>query len=210
MPEVRQRAGALHGGLIVAAVLVFWLSLPSLGWPWYLLLPLLAYAAVAAAVPRLRRTRPRITVGRTAGPPLMFAIALTIATSAALFAFDTLVHPDVAELASRLPVAALGHWLAAGVCFSVLNAALEEILFRGLLWGAVADEWNDGVALAATAILFGVLHLNGYPPGLIGAVLASFYGLGLGVLRTWASGLGLALACHVSADASIFALLVRR
>jgi membrane protease YdiL (CAAX protease family) len=205
----RNRAGALHGALIVAAVMAFWFGLPALSWPWYLLLPLLAYTAVVAAVPYLRRTMPRVVVGPLGGPPLAFAVALGVATSAVLCTFDSLVRPDVSELASRLPVAAFGHWLIAAVCFSVLNAVLEEILFRGLLWGAVADEWNEWVALVVTSILFGFLHLHGYPPGPLGSVLAGLFGLSLGVLRWWTDGLGLAVACHVCADATIFALLFR-
>jgi membrane protease YdiL (CAAX protease family) len=91
----------------------------------------------------------------------------------------------------------------------VLNATLEELLFRGLLWGAVADEWNDRIALAATSLLFGALHLHGYPPGPLGVILAGLYAIGLGLLRTWTGGLGLAVACHICADATIFGLLAR-
>src|SRR2546421_10605753 len=105
------RADTLHGGLIVAALLAFWLGVPSLDWPWYLLLPLLAYAGVVVAIPPLRRTTPRIALGRLGGLPLAFAIALSVATSGALVAFDSLARPDVTELASHLPLAAFGHWL---------------------------------------------------------------------------------------------------
>jgi membrane protease YdiL (CAAX protease family) len=205
----RERAGALHGALIGAAIVAFWLGWPSLGWPWYFVLPILAYAGLVMAVPRLRRTAPRLAVGRLGGLPLAFAIVLCIATAAVLIAFDAIVRPDTSELAARLPVAAFGHWLLAGVCFSIANAALEEFLFRGLLWGAITDEWNDSVALVATSILFGVLHLHGYPPGPVGAVLAGFYAIALGLLRRWTNGLGLAVACHVFADATIFGLLAR-
>jgi membrane protease YdiL (CAAX protease family) len=80
--------------------------------------------------------------------------------------------------------------------------------FRGLLWDIVAEEWNPGVALVLTAIVFGWGHLHGYPPGYLGAVLAGVHGLALGILRWWAGGLGLPLACHVCADATIFSLLL--
>ena len=60
------------------------------------------------------------------------------------------------------------------------------------------------VTLGVTAALFGLGHLHGYPPGPLGAVLAGLYGVALGLLRWWAGGLGLAVACHVSADATIF------
>ncbi len=97
--------------------------------------------------------------------------------------------------------------LFAGICFSAANATLEELIFRGLLWEAAAAEWNVGIALAATTILFGVGHLHGYPPGPLGAALAGIFGLALGLLRWWTGGLGLAIAVHVCADATIFGVL---
>jgi len=111
-------------------------------------------------------------------------------------------------LATNLPVSAFGNLILTGACFSFVNAALEELIFRGLFWEIVAKEWNAVVALVVTAILFGLGHLHGYPPGLLGVVLASLYGVALGLLRWWTGGLALAVACHVCADATIFSLFV--
>jgi membrane protease YdiL (CAAX protease family) len=85
---------------------------------------------------------------------------------------------------------------------------LEELIFRGILWDVVADEWNEAAALGVTALLFGAVHLQGYPPGPLGALMAGLYGATLGALRWWTGGLGLATACHVGADATIFCILV--
>jgi membrane protease YdiL (CAAX protease family) len=207
MEAVLKRGGALHGGILLAAWCAVVLALPTLSWPWYLLLPLLAYAAVAWSVPTLRRTAPSIAAGRLGGPPLACAALLSLATTAVLLGFHVWVRPEVSELAAGLPVAAFGNVLVAGIFFSVVNAALEEIVFRGVLWGAVAEEWNSSVALAVTAVFFGLVHWHGYPPGPVGVVLAGVYGAALGALRWWAGGLGLAVACHMCADATIFGLL---
>jgi uncharacterized protein len=204
----RKRAGALHGGFFLAALAAVAVGLPALSWPWYLLLPLLAYAGVVLAVSPLRRTAPRLAVGRLGGVPLVCTAALSVATAGVLLGFHALVRPEVSDLAIRLPVAAFGNVVLAGVCFSVVNASLEELIFRGVLWEVIVDEWNGGVALMATAVLFGVGHLQGYPPGPLGAVLAGIYGLALGWLRWWVGGLGLTVACHVCADATIFGLLL--
>jgi membrane protease YdiL (CAAX protease family) len=204
-----QRGRWVHGVLFLAAVAAGALMLPPLGWPWYMLLPLVAYAGIVLVVPPLRRTAPPISAGRLGGAPLAYAAVLSVATTAVLVGFHVWARPDVTELATRLPLTAFGNVVLAGVCFSVLNAALEEVIFRCVLWEAVAETWSGGVALVVTAILFGFGHLGGYPPGPLGAALAGVYGLTLGTLRWWSGGLGLAFGCHVCADATIFGLLRR-
>ena len=209
MEAVLKHSASVHGGLLIAAGCAVALALPPLAWPWYLLLPVVAYAVVVCALPALRRTAPPIAVGRVGGAPLAFAAILSLTTTAALLGFHAWVGPEANDLAARLPVAAFGNLLLAGLCFSVVNAALEEVVFRGLLWGAVSDEWNSTVALTATAVLFGLGHWHGYPHGPLGAILAGAYGLALGTLRWWTGGLALAVACHVCADATIFGLLLQ-
>ena len=207
MEVALKRGGAVHGGLFLAAVCAAALVSPPLPWPWYLLLPLLAYGGVALLFAPLRRTAPVIGIGRMGGAPLGCAAILIAGTTAVLVVFHAWACPDVTELAGHIPVAVFGNLLLAGIIFSILNAALEEVVFRGVLWGAIAQEWNNGVALVVTAIFFGIGHIHGYPPGSVGAVLAGIYGLALGLLRWWTGGLGLALGCHLCADATIFGLL---
>lgn len=204
-----KRSSVLHALVFLAVFLSCAAGLTPLTWPWYLALPLFAYAGITLALPILRRTAPRLPMGRLSGAPLASAAGLSLATASVLVGFHAVFRPDVTELAAGLPVAAFGNLLLAGICFSVINAALEELVFRGVLWHVIAEEWNGGVALAVTSLLFGWGHLHGYPPGPIGAVLAGLYGLTLGILRWWAGGLGLAVACHFCADATIFGIMLR-
>jgi membrane protease YdiL (CAAX protease family) len=206
---VKQSAAA-HGAVFLLALGAVAVCLSPLHWPWYLLLPLLAYCGIVLAWPPLRRTAPRFALGRLWGWPLAAAAALSVTTSVVLVAFQRLAHPEVTDLAARMPVAAFGNVLLAGICFSVVNAVLEELIFRGLLWEVAAAEWSGGVALVATSAMFGLGHLHGYPPGPLGAVLAGVFGLMLGLLRWWTGGLGLAIAVHICADATIFGLLCWR
>jgi uncharacterized protein len=207
MGAALKQDGALHGGVFLAALAAVRIGLSPLSWPWYFLLPLVIYAVIALTWSRLRQTAPRLALGRLDRWSLAAAVALSIATAVVLVVFQNLARPDVADLAAELPLAAFGNLLFAGICFSVANATLEELVFRGVLWEFIAAEWNGGVALCATTILFGLAHLHGYPPGPLGAVLAGIFGLGLGLLRWWTGGLGLAIAVHVCADATIFGLL---
>jgi membrane protease YdiL (CAAX protease family) len=207
MDSALKQSKASHGIVFLTALGAVAVVLSPLTWPWYLLLPLLAYAVIVLAWPPLRRTAPRFAFGRWTGWPLAAAVGLGVGTSVALMFFQTLGRPEVADLATGVPVAVFGNLLFAGICFSVANATLEELIFRGILWEVAAAEWNVGVALGATTVLFGLGHLHGYPPGPLGAVLAGVFGLALGLLRWWTGGLGLAIAVHVCADATIFGLL---
>jgi uncharacterized protein len=207
MDAVVKQDGAVHGVIFLVAVGAVAIVVPQAAWPWHLLLPLVAYAAIVCSWPRLRRTVPRPGLGRLTGWPLGAALGLAVVTVGVLIVFQTLVRPDASDLAARLPVALFGNLLVAGICFSAANAALEELVFRFVLWEVAAAEWNIGVALAGTSVLFGLGHLHGYPPGPFGVVLAGVFGLALGLLRLWTGGLGLAIAVHVVADATIFGLL---
>jgi membrane protease YdiL (CAAX protease family) len=97
--------------------------------------------------------------------------------------------------------------VVAALCFSTLNALLEEFVYRGVLYEALAAEWGAVVAIGGTAAAFGLGHLAGYPRGIMGAILAGLYGIALGLLRWWTGGLGLVVACHIAADATIFGLM---
>lgn len=197
----------VHGMLLFALLVLFAVALPALLWPWYLLLPLLGYAAGVVAIGPLRRSVPRLAIGTTGGWPLAFAVLVGVGAPAILVGFHLLIAPDVTDFAARLPVRWFGNVFLAGVCLSLVNAALEELIFRGILWDVVAKEWNPGMALVVTSLLFGIGHFDGYPPGILGAIMAGTYGITLGVLRWWTGGLALAYGCHVCADAAIISIV---
>lgn len=179
-----------------------------MGWPWFLLLPLLLYGAAAATVPPLRRSFPDLRLGKITVSRAAATVALSGLAAGALLAHHQLMHPDVTKLATSLPVAAFGSVILAGVCFSVANAGMEELIFRGILYEAVAAEWGSAAAIGVTAICFGLGHMAGYPPGPVGAILAGLYGVGLGLLRWWSGGLALCVGSHICADTTIFGILV--
>src|SRR5580700_8830427 len=101
MEAIRERAGAYHAGLFFAFLIAPAFGLLPQSWPWYLVLPIVGYAAVVLAIPYLRRTALRVGIGRLTCAPLASAFALAIATSAALVAFHFTAHPDVSDLAAR-------------------------------------------------------------------------------------------------------------
>lgn len=197
----------IHGSLFVAILVLFPVSFPQLGWPWFLLVPVASYAGVVVLIPDLRRTIPRLSIGKIDHYRLAAALGLCVATSTVLVGYQAFFHPDVSALAAVIPVSAFGSLFVAGVCFSLINAVLEELVFRWVLYETLAAEWGAAVAVGATALVFGLGHVQGYPPGPPGVLLAGLYGIALGLLRWWTGGLGLPIGCHITADATIFAIL---
>jgi len=199
---------AVHGGVFLAALaiggLVPWLAI----WPLYLFVPIGGYLVLVACVPPLRRSFPGFPLGCINGLTTLAAVVLILVSSAILIGYHALVAPDVRPLAERLPFGSWESVLLAGICFSVGNAVLEEIAFRGVLYDALDSEWGWPTAVAVTSVMFGLVHQAGYPSGSLGRVLAGLYGLALGLLRWWSGGLLLPALCHVCADATIFGILV--
>jgi membrane protease YdiL (CAAX protease family) len=198
---------AIHGAVFLACGVPL-AVLPALrSWPWVWLAPLTGYAVVVALTPLLRRTFGWLQVGRFDRLSWTFAGAIIALSVGVLLGYHALVRPDVRALGAALPVHALGGVVMTGVVFAVLNATLEELVFRGILFDAIESQWGGWGAVAVTAAVFGLGHLGGYPPGPLGAVLAGLYGLGLGVLRLWVNGLALPVVVHITADATIYGIL---
>lgn len=200
---------ALHGLVFLAALIVGCLVPALANWPLYLLVPILGYLTVVVCVPPLRRSFPGFASGHVNLRIIVASVVVTVLSSAVLVGYDATVAPDVRALAERLPFASWDSLVLAGICFSLGNAVLEEIAFRGILYDAGESEWGGPVAVAATSVLFGFVHQAGYPPGSLGAMLAGVYGLALGALRLSSGGLLAPTNCHVFADATIFGTLAR-
>ncbi|MGD2047626.1 MAG: CPBP family intramembrane metalloprotease [Gemmatimonadota bacterium] len=91
---------------------------------------------------------------------------------------------------------ALG-WLTGALgalAFLAIPAAAEEALLRGYPLQALAEAWGPLGALAATAVVFGALHLSNPGVTVVGTVNVAVAGIFLGIvyLRTgslwWATG----------------------
>ena len=110
MGAALRRDGAIHGAVYLTALTVALIAMSPLRWPWYLVLPLLAYVIVVVAWPRLRRTAPRLALGRMVGWPLAVALVLAITTVVALLGFQ-------ARLVPRLPAWRRGYRLPRSAVF---------------------------------------------------------------------------------------------
>ncbi len=143
-------------------------------------------------------------------PELPWLMVITVVvTAAALVAWQRLLD---GQLPQAYVEAATGRplWLLvlAGAVFSLMNAAVEEAIFRGVLQTALQRVGGPVVAVVVQAIAFGLLHVVGVPTGIIGAIMAGTWGLLLGVMRWRTRGVLAPYLAHVAADATIFCMLL--
>lgn len=100
--------------------------------------------------------------------------------------------PDLAGVAPFDPGDPVVQALVIGV---LVGAVVEELLFRGLLFGALRRWRGPGVAIGVSALGFGLAHADWHQGG-----IAVLLGLQLGLLREVA-GLPLAIAAHLANNA---------
>ena len=145
-------------------------------------------------------------IGRLTTRTIAAATAIAFLSLVTLIGYQEILHPEIGDLNVMLPVEAMGGVVLAWVIFPLVNASLEELIFRGILFDAIRSDWGPQVAVGATALLFGYGHLNGYPPGWTGACLAGIYAILLGWLRLSSGGLLLPILAHAVADATIYGI----
>jgi membrane protease YdiL (CAAX protease family) len=185
------------------------LTFPALrSWPWLWLVPLSAYLLLVACVPPIRRSLVWLRVGRVSTSTVLATVGIMIIAASVLLLFHSKAHPDLRSYREFLPLDSLGGVVPAGVVFVTLNATMEELVFRGVLFDSLQSQWGKWGTLLGTALLFGLGHLHGYPPGEFGACLATLFGFVLGLLRHWTGGLLLPIVAHMGADATIYCILV--
>jgi len=199
---------AAHGALLLLSFLS--LAIVPLGlwvWPFPLLIPLAVYGCVAAALGPLRQTI-KLPIGRTDGRLVAATAAVSVVSSTVLVLYQILATPSLEHLDRYLPLDLVRNMFLTAALFSLLNPVLEEIIFRGVFYQAILAQWSWPVAVLGSAVLFGLGHMDGYPPGVTGAVLAGIYGLALGTIRHYSKGLLLPVLAHVTADATIMGIRI--
>ncbi len=198
--------------LISATLLVTLTSLACLvdprwlPWPAKFALPLAVHVLLIWRVPELRIGVPLVRRGELGGSVVLLALGVVVVSSSALVTWRWLVGPGarfVDDASGRSRSCSLG-----GLGFALLNALLEEAVFRVVLFDALDDAGPTWAALLVQALAFGALHLHGFPRGAIGVGLAAIYGLMLGALRVRAHGMLAVYVAHVLADITIFAILL--
>ena len=83
------------------------------------------------------------------------------------------------------------------------TVTFEEVAFRGVLWGLIAQDHGPGWATGVTAVLFGIWHVSpesGVRENLATVAFTTLAGIVLGELRHVTGGLVAPFAVHWAAD----------
>jgi membrane protease YdiL (CAAX protease family) len=183
------------------------LPLPALSF--LLIIPIIVYTAIVFLVPPIRRTTTWLAWGSVTPRLALWSVAVVMVSSAALAAWYRLMHPDIAVFTQFIPPRPLYQLLIGGLGFALLNATVEEVIFRGIIWeGLAALTSTRWIILIMQGLFFGTAHFWGVPNGIVGAGLAFTYGMMLGVIRMRAGGLLMVIVTHVFADIVIFLILL--
>jgi membrane protease YdiL (CAAX protease family) len=144
-----------------------------------------------------------IVIGLVAGFGGQIAIGLVLIPVYDLLGID---RNDVGETARSLgdrvhdPVSFISLFIVA-----VLAAALlEELFYRGLVLSALRKRWGDGIAIAASAVIFGVMH---FQP--VDTIALALFGAILAWLAVRYGRIGPSICAHLAFNLTAFISLVR-
>jgi uncharacterized protein len=186
-------------------------KLPYAGtWPLPGAIALLGFGALAWIAPSWRSQWRWLERGRLDRRVFVAVLASVAVASTALLVWYLALRPDVSDIRSTmLPAWPVWTLVLGGIAFSMVNAAVEEALYRGLLLAALDRCLTSGIAaLILQAAAFGLLHVHGFPRGAAGVGLAAVYGLMMGYLRRATGGMVAPWLGHVLTDVAIVTILV--
>ncbi len=150
---------------------VFWIGprTPTVGMlAVALVIPTATAAGLAMLLTRLRGNGPRTDLGlrwswRGLRLGLLFGFGGLLVTIPASIAYASIVGPGANSTVGRVfgGLRAPWPWAMAVFLIVVVVAPLcEEVVFRGLLWGALERRWGPWVAMVVSTVVFAVAHLE--------------------------------------------------
>jgi membrane protease YdiL (CAAX protease family) len=138
-----------------------------------------------------------VGLGRDAWRPSRLASGLAVGALAIAVPSAALLALGWLRVEPSTPGSSLG--AAAAMLAVLVPAALwEELFVRGYAFALVRERWGPGVAIASTAMLFGVMHFlnDGASPRAVSVVIVA--GLFLGLVRDATRSLYAAWAAHLA------------
>jgi membrane protease YdiL (CAAX protease family) len=199
-----------HAVLLTALLLIPGALIPMFRvWPLSFLGPLVLYGGAVWAIPPLRHSIGWVRRGTIDRNVTLLIMATVLVSSLSLVGWVLWIKPDINAYLAMVPVLPLWVYPFEGLGFALVNAAMEEIVFRGIFMEAVDSALGAGYgSLCIQAVPFAALHyLAGFPNGLSGLVMTFAYGVMLGAIRRMSRGMLAPLATHMAADMTIFSIV---
>jgi hypothetical protein len=171
---------------------------------------ILLYLLAIRHVPRLQGAQAWLRWGRFGRTVAAPCVALASGAGVGLVLWHVLAKPDLHDLFDRfVPKVGLPALILGGLLFSMVNAAVEEIAYRGILFDALRDVGLPiALAIGLQAAAFGTIHIAGFPRGWSGVGLATAYGAVLGAIRLRAGGMLAPWVAHVLTDLVIVSIVL--
>ncbi|WP_286344361.1 CPBP family intramembrane glutamic endopeptidase [Frondihabitans sucicola] len=193
------------------AVALLWLliRLPVVGiWPVSPGLAILGAFLFAITQHRVRGWHAWFRIGHIDAVSWLVIVGVVVITVASLVTWESLTggtlpaayEDSIGSVPAPLAVALV-------VVFLVLNGAVEDTLWSGLLLSASKLTLPAAVAVVLTSASFAAAHLHGVPSGPIGVGMVLLWGLALSYLRIRTHGMLATYLAHVAADVTIAVVL---
>lgn len=187
---------------------LFLVSLLLLPWPAAFKVPLVVYLSIIFLSDKIKNEIDWLRFGRINKITIYLMIPTVITSSSALILWVYILKPDLTDLKSMVPSGSIPLIIITGLVFSFFNSIWEEIILKGILWNGLEKIMSNVLIInLSQSVLFGIMHLNGFPRGITGALLAGIYGLLIGFIRKNSGGLMAPVITHFFADATIFGIL---
>jgi membrane protease YdiL (CAAX protease family) len=200
---------AFHAGLLGTMILAC-ILLPSLAdaWPLSGAVAVGIYVAIVSSSRRFRQSSGWEGWNPPRGKDLVLSVVTGFVVFAVIMAWVWLVQPDLSEQAATVPHASPGGLVLLGLAFALLNSFAEEAVFRGVFMHALKTTLgSERTALVLQAVVFGLVHVRGFPSGLAGMMIAGAVGLAFGHLRLRTRGILAPWLAHAIVNTLMWAYL---
>ncbi|MEU6298728.1 CPBP family intramembrane glutamic endopeptidase [Streptomyces erythrochromogenes] len=193
----------LTADLVLGITLVTGLA----AWPAPLGIAVLVFL-VSGRLPLFRQGREWLRLGVINRQVVWLTVATVAVSGTALTTWAWLTDPSGGTYLTSLQKQPLLVGLLGILAFSLVNSFCEEAVFRGIFQTELTPLIGALPAITVQAVSFGLLHITGFPSGVVGALLAGVYGLLLGFVRERSQGMAAPYVAHVCADMTIGLLVL--
>lgn len=174
----------------------------------YYLLPCLSFIGLILLVPSIKSTIDwwrKESFSKTLIIQMILAVVLG---SVAMFIYLKANPNSLDRFVGMLPDGSILMIVLMGVLYAGLNASVEELIFRGMVWNGLEKimpgSWLIGFSQAA---IFGLSHYWGLPGGWSGVLMTFVLSLFLGYVRIKSGGILGCILVHFGLNLSQYFML---